>query len=156
MHSPQLEFGRCDPARVYEDRPAAFGLAERDGKLALVRVGKPGKAPWQDLPGGAVDPGETEEQALVREFGEEAGLVVEPREVVDRAAQYFLSAEDRPYRNHGPLMTVEIMGEDPALKIEDDHELIWVDPEEAVRILRHDSHAWAVARWLRRSRATRP
>lgn len=156
MQSAHLEFGRRDPDRVYADRPAAFGLAERDGKLALVCVTKPGKASWHDLPGGAVDPGETEEQALVREFGEEAGLVIRPEGVVDRAAQYFVSAEDTPYRNHGPLMTVEITGEEPALKIEDDHELVWVDPDEAVRILRHDSHAWAVARWLRRPRTTRP
>jgi 8-oxo-dGTP diphosphatase len=86
----------------------------------------------------------------VREFGEEAGLVIRPGAVLDYAAQYFLSNNDEPYRNFGPLMVVDILGEDPALKIEDDHELVWVAPLEAIRILRHDSHAWAVACWLRR------
>lgn len=150
MSSPKLEFGRRDPARTYADRAAAFGLAERDGRLALVRVTKPGKAPWHDLPGGAVDPGEDHPGALVREFGEETGLIVRPGEVIEEAAQYFLSADDTPFRNYGPLMTAEVVGEDPVLKIEADHQLVWVEPTEALRILRHDSHAWAVACWLRR------
>lgn len=150
MKPEPLEFGRADPGRPYRDRAAAFGIAERDGRLALVRVSKPGKPPWYDLPGGAVDPGEDDDQAVVREFGEEAGLVVRPGAVLTRAAQYFLSNDEAPYRNHGPLMLVEVAGEQPSLKIEDDHELVWVAPEEALRVLRHDSHAWAVACWMRR------
>jgi 8-oxo-dGTP diphosphatase len=116
----------------------------------VVRVAKSGKAPWFDLPGGAVDPGEDALQAVVREFGEETGLVVRPGEELDRAAQYFLSNDDAPYRNHGPLLIVHPMGDDPTLKIEDDHKLIWLEPGEALRKLRHDSHAWAVACWLRK------
>lgn len=150
MASPSLEFGPKDPGKAYRDRPAAFGVCEQGGRIAVVKVGKPGKAPWYDLPGGAVDPGEDALQAVVREFGEETGLVVEPGDELDRAAQHFLSAEDRPYRNHGPLLVVHLKGEDPALKIEADHELQWLDPHEALRRLRHDSHAWAVACWLRR------
>ena len=45
-------------------------------------------------------------------------------------------------------------GEDAALKIEDDHRLVWLDPHEAVVRLDRESHAWAVAAWLRlRARA---
>jgi 8-oxo-dGTP diphosphatase len=44
---------------------------------------------------------------------------------------------------------VTVEREDPALKIEDDHALVWVDPADAVRTLRHDGHAWAVAKWMR-------
>jgi 8-oxo-dGTP diphosphatase len=150
MISPHLEFGAKDPAKTYLDRPAAFGIAEQGGLIAVVRVSKPGQAPWHDLPGGAVEPGETEEQAVVRELGEETGLIVTPSETLDRAAQYFVSAEARPYRNTGPLMIVTVTGADPALKIEDDHELVWLAPHEALRLLRHDSHAWAVTCWLRR------
>jgi 8-oxo-dGTP pyrophosphatase MutT (NUDIX family) len=78
MASPHLEFGTREPSLVYRDRPAAFGVCVREGRVAVVRVAKPGKAPWFDLPGGAVDPGEDERQAVVREFGEETGLVVRP------------------------------------------------------------------------------
>ena len=150
MMSPSLEFGERSPGRDYRDRPAAFGLAVRDGRLALVKVSKPGQAPWHDLPGGAIDPGETAHDAVVREFGEETGLVVEPGEALDHAAQFFIS-EGRPFRNVGPLMVVRVIGHDPALQIEDDHELVWIEPARALRILRHDSHAWAVACWIRRS-----
>ena len=65
MTAPQ--FGDPEPGRAYRDRPAAFGVAERGGLIALVRVRKPGHQPWCDLPGGALDPGEHAEQAVVRE-----------------------------------------------------------------------------------------
>jgi 8-oxo-dGTP diphosphatase len=42
--------------------------------------------------------------------------------------------------------------EAPDRKIEDDHQLDWVDPYEALRRLDRESHAWAVAAWLRRWR----
>lgn len=49
----------------------------RDGTLLLVRRGQaPSRGRWS-LPGGRVEPGETSEQALVREVAEETGLVVE-------------------------------------------------------------------------------
>ena len=74
MATPQ--FGEAKRGVAYADRPAAFGIALRDGLVATVRVEKAGHAPWHDLPGGAVDPGEDHAQAVVREFGEEAGLIV--------------------------------------------------------------------------------
>uniref|UniRef100_UPI002FC8109A NUDIX domain-containing protein n=1 Tax=Brevundimonas sp. TaxID=1871086 RepID=UPI002FC8109A len=68
-----LQFGRCDPDLDYAARPTAFGLVFHEGKLACVRVDR-GEGSYFDLPGGAVDGDETEEQALVREFVEEAGM----------------------------------------------------------------------------------
>jgi len=35
------------------------------------------------------------------------------------------------------------------LKIETDHTLVWITPLVAVARLRHGSHAWGVAAWLR-------
>jgi 8-oxo-dGTP diphosphatase len=35
------------------------------------------------------------------------------------------------------------------LKVEDDHALVWLEPQAAIKALRHDSHAWAVAAWIR-------
>jgi len=148
MTIPCLQFGVAEPGRTYADRPATFGIAEEGGRIALVRVVKSGQAPWHDLPGGALDPGETDAEALAREFGEETGLVVEAGMALDRAAQFFIS-DGRPYRNVGPLMTVRILGQDSHLKIEADHELVWAEPAEALSLLRHDSHAWAVTCWLR-------
>ena len=144
-----LQFGIAEPGLVYGDRPAAFGVAESEGVVALVRITKPGFAPWFDLPGGAIDPGEDAAQAVVREFGEETGLVIRTDAVLGRADQFLRNTEGLTFNNRSTLFRVAIEGRDPALKIEDDHELVWMTPLEAVRRLRHDSHAWAVASWLR-------
>lgn len=144
-----LQFGQPAPGKDHVPRPAAFGIATQDGQVALVRVRPAAGGDWLDLPGGAVDPGEDEHQALIREFGEEAGLVITVGAPVVELAQYFMKSDGQAVNNQGSVYVVETVGVDSSLKIEDDHELVWLDPSEAVRRLRHDSHAWAVAKWLR-------
>ncbi len=143
------QFGDPRPGLRYTPRPAAFGIAERGGRIAAVNVRPDEGGDWIDLPGGAIDPGEDELQALVREFGEETGLVVTPGRQIVRAAQYFEKADGQPVNNQFGVYEVSVTGERPGLKIEDDHELIWIPPAEAVQHLRHDGHAWAVAMWWR-------
>ena len=147
MATPQ--FGVAEPGRRYRDRPAAFGVLEREGKVAVVRVQKPAQAPWFDLPGGAIDPGEDDAAALVREFGEETGLKVAPGERLGHADQYFIN-DGEGCDNRQSLFEARWLGEAPELKIEADHTLIWLTPQEAISRLRHDSHAWAVSLALRR------
>jgi 8-oxo-dGTP diphosphatase len=56
------------------------GAVIRDarGRLLLIKRGhEPGAGRWS-LPGGRVEPGETDAEALVREMREETGLVVRP------------------------------------------------------------------------------
>ena len=144
-----LQFGRPEPGRTYDDRPTAFGLVFRDGRLACVRVDR-GEGSYYDLPGGAIDGDETEEQALVREFVDETGLTVRPNARLGEAGQYFLKSDGRAVNNLAGFWTAEVEREDPSAKIEDDHELQWLDPQQALAQLRHDAHAWAVAMWLRR------
>ena len=144
-----LQFGRPEPGSTYDDRPTAFGLVFRDGRLACVRVDR-GEGSYYDLPGGAIDGDETEEQALVREFVEETGLTVRPNARLGEAGQYFLKSDGRAVNNLAGFWTAEVEREDPSAKIEDDHELQWLDPQQALAQLRHDAHAWAVAMWLRR------
>ena len=144
-----LQFGRPEPGKSYEDRPTAFGLVFRDGRLACVRVDR-GEGSYYDLPGGAIDGDETEEQAMVREFVEETGLTIRPDQRLGEAGQYFLKSDGRAVNNLAGFWTAEVEREDPTTKIEDDHELHWLDPQRALSELRHDAHAWAVAIWLRR------
>lgn len=145
-----LQFGVPDPGLRYRDRPAVFGIAERAGQIALISVTREGMAPFCDLPGGGIEPGESEGRALAREFAEETGLIVRGGEILARADQYMIKSDGEPANNRSALMIAEIDGFDPGLKIEDDHKLVWHAPEEALRIVRHDSHAWAIACWLRR------
>lgn len=144
-----LQFGTARPGLDYKHRPTAFGLVFHDGKLACVRVDR-GEGSYYDLPGGAVDGDETEEQAVVREFVEETGMTVRPFVRIAEAAQYFLKSDGEPVNNVGGFWIAEQVSLDPAAKVEADHELVWLHPHTALNELRHDAHAWAVAAWLRR------
>lgn len=147
-----LAFGTPVAGLAYRNRRATFGVAENgQGLIALAQVTKPGRAPYFDLPGGAVDGDETEEQALIREFGEETGLVVEAGSLIEIVSQHFLKSDGEPVRNFGGVYVAKVTGDNLALKVEDDHALVWLDPRDAVVALRHDAHAWAVAAWMRRS-----
>jgi ADP-ribose pyrophosphatase YjhB (NUDIX family) len=65
--------------------PCVGGLAyDADGRLLLVRRrNDPGRGLWS-VPGGRVEPGETDSEAVVREMAEETGLVVEPGALIGR------------------------------------------------------------------------
>ena len=59
-------------------------LAYDQGRLLLILRGhEPGTGLWS-VPGGRVERGETDSQALVREMAEETGLTVEPGPLVGR------------------------------------------------------------------------
>jgi 8-oxo-dGTP diphosphatase len=144
-----LQFGCKVEGRAYQDRPTVFGVVVRDGQLACVRVQRPA-GDYYDLPGGAIDPGESEPQALAREFAEETGLRIRPGQPFAWAAQYMLKSDGRAVNNLSAFWTAEADGEvDPALKQEADHTLVWLDPDEATKVLRHDAYAWAVLAWMR-------
>jgi 8-oxo-dGTP diphosphatase len=144
-----LQFGVRLAGQGYDDRPAAFGVLMRDGKVAVARISRLGEQPYVDLPGGGIDPGETPEAAMVREFGEEVGLAVRPGRLLARANQFMVKSDGQPANNISHLFEADWVGEAAGLKIEDDHQLAWLEPLEAVTRLRHESHAWAVAAWLR-------
>jgi 8-oxo-dGTP diphosphatase len=145
-----LQFGEPKTGVSYRLRPAAFGVAVREGRIAVVHIRPEAGGDWIDLPGGAVEAGEGELQALVREFGEEAGLAVTPGLEIVRIGQYFEKTDGEPVNNQAGVYEIAGFTEASHLKIEADHELIWIAPYEAIEHLRHDGHAWAVAAWLRR------
>jgi 8-oxo-dGTP diphosphatase len=149
MTTPQ--FGEPEAGRDYPDRPAAFVVLEHEGRIACVRVDWRRGGPKLDLPGGGLDPGETHAQAAARECGEEAGLKVAILgEAFVCADHYFINDEGRTNNTRGRFFAARLEAHAPELKIEDDHSLVWLEPLEALRGLDRESHAWAVAAWLRR------
>jgi len=145
-----LQFGVRKPACDYRCRETAFGIVERGGLIACVRVER-ATGPYFDLPGGGLDVEETEVQALIREFVEETGLTIAPSNRIAEASQYFVRSTREPINNFGGFWTARVEAENPDAKCEDDHTLVWLEPTFAISRLRHDSHAWAVAVWLRRA-----
>jgi 8-oxo-dGTP diphosphatase len=144
------QFGAPDPGRDYPDRPAAFAVIERDGQVALVRVAFAGGGGRTDLPGGGLDPGESEEQAAIRECGEEAGLEIAVGRLLVRADHYFVNEEGQARNTRGAFFAAEVVRAAPERKIEADHTLFWADPHEALRALDRESHVWALANWIRK------
>jgi 8-oxo-dGTP diphosphatase len=152
MELEHPQFGTPEFGFEHKDRPCAYGVAVRWGRLAVVQVGLPGEDRHYDLPGGALDGSETEAEALIREFGEETGLVISPGPVIARADQLTVKKKSgKPVNNRSAFFEAEVVGRTPGLKIEEDHTLVWLRPEYAFRRLRQPSHAYAVGVWLRRN-----
>jgi 8-oxo-dGTP diphosphatase len=150
MSAPQ--FGQPEPGKAYPDRPAAFAIVERDGRIAVVQVTFASGGGRLDLPGGGIDPGETPAQAAERECGEEAGLRIAVEAPVARADHYFVSEKGVRHNTRGTFFAARLLAEAPELHTEADHALEWMPPQEALVRLDRESHAWAVAAWLRRLR----
>jgi 8-oxo-dGTP diphosphatase len=144
-------FGLRSEGERWVIRPSAYGLLEDEaGRLAVVR-----SRDGIFLPGGGVDAGETPEEAIRREALEECGLIVRPGRWVTRAVQFAYSAsEGAHFEKRSTFMECAIEGSDRT-HLEAGHEVLWVDEEEATRILTHESHGWALREWSRyRSSAT--
>jgi len=128
-------------------RHAVFGIATKGADIACVAV-KVGSRSFFDLPGGGVKPGESEEEALVREFAEETGLKIRPQSRLAQASQYFRSSSGNAnVLNLGGFWTTSREGF--VAKSEANHRLRWLDVGVAITSLRHESHAWFVLEWLR-------
>ena len=71
---PFAEFARRDPVRPV---PAVLAVVLRDGKALLVRRANPPDAGLWGFPGGKVEPGESLQDAALRELAEETGIRAE-------------------------------------------------------------------------------
>ncbi|MFC4004288.1 NUDIX hydrolase [Prauserella oleivorans] len=99
-------------------------LHDDAGRLLLIqRAHEPGRGRWS-LPGGRVEPGETDEAAVTREVAEETGLVVEPGALVGSVVR-------GPYVIYDYACTVRggrlLAGDDAA-------DARWVDAAEFARL----------------------
>ena len=104
------------------------GALARDGRLLLTRRpdGDPLEGFWE-LPGGKVEPGETPETALGREWREELGVGVE-------APEPFTFVSGAPNGRHVTLLVYRVPsldGEPSPLGVA---EVRWATPEEAGRL----------------------
>ena len=97
-------------------------ILDGDRLLAARRLEPPELAGGWELPGGKVDPGETDEEALVRECREELGVLIR---LLDRVG------EDWPMGTTAILRvwTAEVVEGTPQ-PLEDHSELRWLEPAQ--------------------------
>lgn len=135
------QFGTKQPGRDYVPRPTALGIVLNDGGLLLVARAPRGLV----LPGGGVEPGETFEQAVVREFLEETGYAIEVLSRLGAAGQ-FEANEREAFDKECHFFRVRIVAKRGA-PTEPDHEPLWIEAKEAERTLKEHASRWAVAQW---------
>ncbi len=109
---------------------AAGGVVERDGRFALVH--RPRYDDWT-LPKGKLDPGESFEEAALREVWEETGLRCR---VVRELPPTRYTVGERPKLVRYWLMAVV---DDPGFDVNDEVDsLRWLSPREAAELLTYD------------------
>jgi 8-oxo-dGTP diphosphatase len=80
-------------------------VTDSRGRLLLIKRGhEPGAGLWS-LPGGRIEPGETDAEALVREMFEETGLTVEPGRLLGRVQRTGLRGDVIDIRDYAATVT---------------------------------------------------
>ena len=100
-------------------------IKDDQGRLLLIKRGHaPGAGLWS-LPGGRIEPGETDAEALVREMREETGLAVEPGQLVGTVRRPAQDGDVLDIRDYAATVTGGTLhaGDDAA-------EARWVAPGE--------------------------
>ncbi|WP_037353304.1 NUDIX hydrolase [Amycolatopsis orientalis] len=105
---------RCVGGIVFDDQ----------GRLLLIqRANEPGKGQWS-LPGGRVEPGETDHEAVIRELREETGLDVRPHTLAGSVRRGRYDIHDYECTWIGGILTA---GDDAS-------DAQWVDSAELVAL----------------------
>jgi 8-oxo-dGTP diphosphatase len=117
-------------------------VKDERGRLLLIKRGhEPGAGLWS-LPGGRIEAGETDAEALVREMMEETGLTVEPGPLLGRVRRPGLNRTVIDIRDYAATVTGGTLrpGDDAA-------DARWVHPGELAALPLTEGLAEILASW---------
>lgn len=136
-----LTFGERKPGVAYPPRPGAYALiGDREGRVLVMEASD---GFW--LPGGGIEPGESAEQALVREILEETGHTATVLRPLGEARQF---AFEPKYDSHFEKLCrffAARLGPRRQDPVEADHVMRWLAPDAARATLSHESQAWVIS-----------
>lgn len=141
-----IDLNDYNPEWPHSTRPSVRAIIFRDGKLALVHNGK---FDYYMFPGGGIEEGESQEETLIREVKEEAGLVVIPESIKAYGSALRLSKsshfENTIFEQENYYYKCEVQEKIDATEfdiheIEEQYSLVFLTPEEAIRRNRTNDH----------------
>jgi 8-oxo-dGTP diphosphatase len=141
-----MYFGEIKPGIHYKNRKASYAviLDKKSEKVAVMIHNNNGF-----LPGGGVKPQETTVESAERECMEETGYALNIDMDLGNAKQYFRTRQMEYIMNDGYFYT-GTFGKKTCKPLDDDHVLEWLNKEEAMQVLLHQSHKWAVQEAFKR------
>jgi 8-oxo-dGTP diphosphatase len=138
-----LDFGEKKKNVSYRRREAVYAVVIDENKnIAIMVQNEKGF-----LPGGGIETGEDHEVCLKRECIEETGYTFKMEHFLGHAKQYFRTRQGEHLMNDGYFYT-GTFGEYANEPLDQDHELVWVNIDQAEELLFHSSHVWAVKKGL--------
>lgn len=127
----------------YSERRAAYALIQNDeGKVAIVYQTGELYGEMYNMIGGAVEEGESTEEALIRETEEEIGYKLENVKYLENlGCYYYVDFLDKYQLALIDFYTADF-GEKISEQTEEGVELIWMDIEEAARKMYFEYHRY--------------
>lgn len=126
MNLPHKTVGIKEPGAEYYERPGAYIIPVCGNKVAFVRH----KNAYA-LIGGGKEPGESNEECLIREVMEETGYSVKIGECFATAEQYKPDQTDIGYFHPFQFYYTGELIDPVCERLEKDHFLEWIDINEA-------------------------
>ena len=134
------EFGTKQDGIDYIDRSGVYAVIENNERqIAIIKTSR-----GYFLPGGGIDAGESEVDALKREIIEEIGYQASMLTEIGEAVEYINAySEEKHYLIHSRFYEVQLDSKVGA-GVEKDHRLVWLWQEDAIKLLTRQGQVWAV------------
>lgn len=134
-------FGTRRDDLVYAARPGAYGLAlDERSRIAIVRL----EDDRYFLPGGGIEPDETPETCLLREFAEEIAWSIRLGPLLGRATQFVESVRG-PLEVRAHYFSVALLS---PITAPAEHQCFWLPPIEAIPLMAREADRWAIGNLL--------
>lgn len=140
-------FGTKDPKLQYKERVGVYAVIPDASGKRILTLAAPNGAVF--LPGGGVEPGETDMQTLKSELLEEFGVAVDVGPSLGQAAEYFYSHHRQTAYYHPATFYAASHLRVVANPLEDFNVLMMMPVSIALAQLKRPTHRYAVSEWLK-------